>query len=44
MMHIAKDMVVAIRYIMRNSKGVVLEDTMNATPVNYLHGAGGIQL
>src|SRR6476619_4389330 len=43
MMCIAKDTVVAMRYIMRNSKGVVLEDTMQAAPVNYLHGSGGIQ-
>jgi hypothetical protein len=34
-----KDMVVALRYIMRNSKGDVLEDTMRASPVNYLHGS-----
>src|SRR3954464_3112063 len=43
MMCIAKDAVVAMRYIMRNSKGVVLEDTMHAAPVNYLHGSDGIQ-
>jgi hypothetical protein len=43
MMCIAKDTVVAMRYIMRNGKGVVLEDTMHAVPVNYLHGSDGIQ-
>ncbi|TKK72011.1 hypothetical protein FC093_03090 [Ilyomonas limi] len=43
MMCIAKDTVVAMRYIMRNSKGAVLEDTMNAAPVSYLHGSGDIQ-
>jgi len=43
MMNIAKDTVVAMRYIMRNSTGIVLEDTMHAAPVNYLHGSGGIQ-
>lgn len=43
MMHIAKDTVVAMRYIMRNSKGIVLEDIMHATPVSYLHGSSGIQ-
>ncbi len=43
MMCITKDTVVAMRYIMRNSKSVVLEDIMNAVPVNYLHGSGGIQ-
>ncbi len=37
-----KDIVVALRYIMRNGKGDVLEDTMQSTPVNYLHGSSGI--
>jgi hypothetical protein len=37
-----KDMVVALRYIMRNGKGDVLEDTMQSVPVNYLHGSTGI--
>jgi len=37
-----KDMVVALRYIMRNGKGDVLEDTLQSSPVNYLHGSGGI--
>src|SRR5215510_1660131 len=37
-----KDMVVALRYIMRNGKGDVLEDTMQSSPVNYLHGSDGI--
>lgn len=40
---IAKDTVVTMRYIMRNSKGIVLEDMMQAAPVNYLHGTAGIQ-
>ena len=40
---IAKNTVVAMRYIMRNSKGAILEDTMNAMPGHYLHGSGGIQ-
>ncbi len=42
MITIATNTVVALRYIMRNSTGHVLEDTMNATPVNYLQGAAGI--
>jgi FKBP-type peptidyl-prolyl cis-trans isomerase SlyD len=42
MMCIAKDTVVAMRYIMRNSKDLVLEDTMNVAPISYLHGAGSI--
>jgi len=36
------DMVVALRYVMRNGKGDVLEDIMQASPVNYLHGSTGI--
>jgi FKBP-type peptidyl-prolyl cis-trans isomerase 2 len=43
MISIAKDTVVAMRYIMRNSKGVILEDTVNSAPVYYLHGSAGIQ-
>jgi len=39
---IDKDCVVALRYIMRNGKGVILEDTMDAAPVNYLQGSTGI--
>jgi len=42
MMQIAKNSVVSIRYIMKNGKGIVLEDTMNHDPVNYLHGSTGI--
>jgi FKBP-type peptidyl-prolyl cis-trans isomerase SlyD len=34
--------VVALRYIMRNEKGVVLEDTMQSTPTHYLHGSNAI--
>jgi FKBP-type peptidyl-prolyl cis-trans isomerase 2 len=43
MMCIEKDTVVAMCYTMRNGKGEVLEDTMHAVPVNYLHGSSGIQ-
>lgn len=43
MMAITEDTVVALRYVMRNSRGDILEDTMNADPVNYLHGTQGIQ-
>jgi len=42
MMGIAKNSVVSIRYIMKNSKEEVLENTMNNDPVNYLHGSTGI--
>jgi len=41
-MEIAKNTVVSMRYIMKNSKGDVLENTMNSIPVSYLHGAAGI--
>lgn len=40
--HVVKDMVVALRYAMYNSRGEVLEDIMQASPVNYLHGSNGI--
>jgi|SRR5664279_325261 len=43
MMHIAKNRIVSIRYIMKNSKEDVLENTMNKHPVSYLHGSTGIQ-
>ena len=40
---IRKNSVVAIRYIMKNSREEVLENTMNLDPVNYLHGSPAIQ-
>ena len=43
MMHIAKNSVVSIRYIMKNSKEEVLENTLNDLPASYLHGSPGIQ-
>ena len=42
MMYIAKNSIVSIRYIMKNSKEVVLENTMNHLPVSYLQGSPGI--
>jgi FKBP-type peptidyl-prolyl cis-trans isomerase SlyD len=42
MMQITKNSVVSLRYIMKNGKGIVLEDTMNNDPVSYLHGSTGI--
>ncbi len=42
MLCVDKNMVVALRYMMRNDKGDVLEDTMQSSPVNYLHGSNGI--
>jgi len=41
-MHIEKNHVVSIRYIMKNSKQEVLENNMKGKPVSYLHGATGI--
>ena len=41
-MEVRKNMVVALRYVMRNDKGDVLEDTMQSAPVNYLHGSADI--
>jgi FKBP-type peptidyl-prolyl cis-trans isomerase 2 len=42
MNRVIKDRIVSIRYIMKDAEGGILEDTMNATPVSYLHGAAGI--
>jgi FKBP-type peptidyl-prolyl cis-trans isomerase 2 len=42
MMHISKNSVVSIRYIMKNNNNEVLENIMNNDPVNYLHGSTGI--
>jgi FKBP-type peptidyl-prolyl cis-trans isomerase SlyD len=42
MMTVAKNSVVSLRYNMKNSKGEVLENTMDSLPVSYLHGAAGI--
>jgi FKBP-type peptidyl-prolyl cis-trans isomerase SlyD len=42
MTSVAKNCVVSIRYIMMNSQKLILENTMQAQPVSYLHGASGI--
>lgn len=42
-MHIAKDCIVSLRYIMKNSQGSILENTMSKNPVSYLQGSSGIQ-
>jgi FKBP-type peptidyl-prolyl cis-trans isomerase SlyD len=39
---IAKNCVVALRYIMKDSRGDILENTMDRDPVNYLHGSPAI--
>lgn len=41
-MKIATNALVSIRYIMKNSKGDILENTMEGEPVRYLHGSGEI--
>jgi len=41
-MRIKKDSVVSLRYIMMNSTGDVIEDTMERSPIQYIHGAGKI--
>ena len=42
MITVEKDNVVSMRYVMKDSKGAVLENTMNAQPVSYLHGTTAI--
>lgn len=42
-MQIEKNNIVSIRYVMKNSKGDVLENTMNLDPVSYLHGSSAIE-
>ena len=41
-MLIVKNSVVSIRYIMKNSRKEILENTMKSDPVSYLHGSTGI--
>jgi FKBP-type peptidyl-prolyl cis-trans isomerase 2 len=42
-MQVTKDSVVSIRFILKNSRGEVLENTMNGDPVSYLQGSAGIE-
>lgn len=39
---IAEKTVVSLRYIMKNKEGEEIENTMNGSPVRYVHGAGKI--
>lgn len=39
---VTKGTVVYFRYIMKNTKGEVIENTMESSPKCYLHGAPGI--
>jgi FKBP-type peptidyl-prolyl cis-trans isomerase SlyD len=41
-MEILEHTVVSIRYKMTNSKGEVLENTLEGEPINYIHGKGNI--
>ena len=41
-MQITENKIVSLRYIMKNSSGDVIEDTMVRSPIQYLHGAGKI--
>lgn len=41
-MQVSNNTVVAIRYKMKNNQGEVLENTMDSTPITYLHGVGSI--
>ena len=43
MMIVTKNIVVVFRYIMKNNKGQVIENTMECSPKCYLHGSSGIQ-
>lgn len=43
MIAVAKDTVVAFRYLMKNGKGEMLEDKLATAPVNYLQGSSLIQ-
>ena len=41
-MQIADHTVVSVRNRMKNSRGEVLENTLNSTPIHYLHGVGSL--
>ena len=42
MMRIAENTIVTIRYIMQNSRGDILENTLDGPAASYLHGGSGI--
>lgn len=42
MMNVTKNIVVIFRYIMKNDRGEVIENTMEGSPKCYLHGSDGI--
>jgi FKBP-type peptidyl-prolyl cis-trans isomerase 2 len=41
-MQVADKTIVLLRYCMKNSNGHVLDNRLNASPVEYLHGSGNI--
>jgi len=41
-MVIGKDIVVSLRYVMRNQHGEILENTMEGMPATYIQGSSGI--
>lgn len=41
-MRVAENTVVSLRYIMTDSKGEEVENTIAGSPVQYVHGAGKI--
>lgn len=41
-MRIEANMVVSLRFAMKNEAGDIMEDIMEREPVQYLHGAGSI--
>lgn len=41
-MKIEANMVVSLRFVMKNEAGETVEDIMQRPPVNYLHGSGNI--
>ena len=41
-MKVAANTVVSLRYVMKNTKGEVLENIIDRAPVSYLHGSGNI--
>lgn len=41
-MKVGINTVVSLRYSMKNDGGVLLEDTMDKSPIHYLHGSGSI--
>ena len=41
-MEVLANHIVSIRFVMKNSRGEVMENRMNNDPVSYLHGSAGI--